>query len=366
MEKSRVFLLEDEGENRGKVEHFLGMCGFEVFCFDDEIDIEKRIQDSSPHLILLDLFLSKSPGLALLKKIRELPQTRDLPILMMSSDNSEETCILTLSSGADEFLPRPIRMAELSLRVQNALDLARYREELVNLNAKLEKERNRLRKYFSEDLVEKILSEEISTELGGINVRASILFLDIRNSTHLSETLGAQRFASLISMLFSDLMEEIFKNEGSVNKLLGDGILATFGCPQPTENDTFNAVRTALDMAAYIDSFNQVRPHYLKEPIGIGIGIATGKVFAGNIGSVRRIEYAVMGDPVNIASRLEALTKSLGGNIIIDSSTRNALMDRISASEPVIQRIAGIEDEVKVYIVDDLYAESLEPEMVGV
>lgn len=365
MEKSRVFLLEDEGENRDKVEHFLGMCGFEVFCFDDGIDIEKRIQDSSPHLILLDLFLSKSPGLSLLKKIRELPQTRDLPILMMSSDNSEETCILTLSSGADEFLPRPIRMAELSLRVQNALELALYREELVNLNAKLEKEKNRLRKYFSEDLVEKILSEEISTELGGINVRASILFLDIRNSTHLSETLGAQRFASLISMLFSDLMEEMFKNEGSVNKLLGDGILATFGCPQPTENDTFNAVRTALDMAAYIDSFNQVRPHYL-EPIGIGIGIATGKVFAGNIGSVRRIEYAVMGDPVNIASRLEALTKSLGGNIIIDSSTRNALMDRIAASEPVIQRIAGIEDEVKVYIVDDLYAESLEPEMVGV
>lgn len=117
---------------------------------------------------------------------------------------------------------------------------------------------------------------------------------------------GAENLRALVFLadLFTELMELIFENHGSVHKLLGDGILATLGCPAPSEDDAVNAITTAHEMLELIEAFNHRRSEYLTEPVRIGIGISTGKVFAGNIGSLRRIEYAVIGDPVYTASRL--------------------------------------------------------------
>ena len=273
---------------------------------------------------------------------------------MLSPEDTEEASILSISSGADEFVVKPVRLAELTAKIQNVLQLARYKKQLESLNAQLAREKHRMRKYFSEDLVEKILNEEISTELGESNVEASILFMDIRNSTGLAEKVGPARFAAFISDLFTELMELIFKNHGSVNKLLGDGILATFGCPEPSEDDAVNAIATAHEMLELIEAFNHRRPEYLTEPVRIGIGISTGKVFAGNIGSVRRIEYAVIGDPVNTASRLQDLTKIVPCNALIDGSTRQRLNGNVAIRPSGIQSIQGKSGPVEVFIFDGI------------
>jgi len=175
--------------------------------------------------------------------------------------------------------------------------------------------------YISEDVVEYI---QRSGENPFVNSRrdATVLFFDIRGSSAIAESMESEVFASILSDILTDVMDLVYGNHGSVNKLLGDGLMATFGCPISHGNDALNAVRTALQIREYLVTFNDVRPDCLRDPVKAGIGIATGSVFSGVIGSVRRQEYTVLGDVVNIASRLESSTKSLGEEILVDEITR--------------------------------------------
>ena len=289
--------------------------------------------DWKPDVILLNVQLPDGSGIELLKQIRSKPGLEKIPVILMSPDTSEKAMVEGLSSGANDVIITPIRTGELAIRLDHMLRMKSYEEDLQVLNKKLQREKKLLSKYFSEDMVEEILKEDQTTNLSGTNLTASILFYDLRNSTGLGEKLTPKLFAEFLSEMFTDIMDLVYGNGGSVNKLLGDGMMATFGAPVSSGVDAFNAVNTALQIREYLATFNDVRPDYLTEPIHAGIGVATGKVFAGNIGSVRRIEYTLLGDPVNTASRLESLTKEAKVDILIDGNTREALGNKIKVNQ---------------------------------
>jgi PAS domain S-box-containing protein len=175
--------------------------------------------------------------------------------------------------------------------------------------------------YISEDIIDYI---QKTGENPFVNTRreTTVLFFDLRNSSAIAEKLESSLFASMLSDILTDVMDLVYGNHGLVNKLLGDGLMALFGAPLSHGNDAENAVRAAVQIRDYLSTFNDVRPDFLKSPVSAGIGIATGKVFSGVIGSVRRQEYTVLGDAVNIASRLESSTKNLGEMILADETTR--------------------------------------------
>ena len=313
----KILIVEDDITQAELLKNFISMWGYKIQVVYDGGEAQKVLEEFKPDLVLLDIYLPNKPGLEILKDIRRNPEYDLIPVFVMSADSSEEVKIVTMSNGANEFIVKPIKMADLIMKIQSALELLESRRTIQDLNKKLEKEKNRLLRYFSADLVEKILNEEIPAELGGDIIEGSVMFFDVRGSTTIAERMGPKNFANYISSLFSDLMDIIFNNQGSVNELLGDGLLATFGCPVPTENDQFNALKTAAEIVDYIRGYNE----YVTEKVNFGIGIATGKFFAGNIGSVRRMKYAVMGDPVNTASRIQDLTKEVGHKILFDSNT---------------------------------------------
>jgi len=313
----KILIIEDDISQAELLKNFISMWGYKINVVHDGIEGLNAVNDFKPDLILLDIYLPNKPGLEILREIRNNPQMDLIPVFVMSADSSEEIKIVTMSNGANEFITKPIKMADLIMKIQTSLELLESRRTIQDLNKKLEKEKNRLLRYFSADLVEKILNEEIPAELGGDIIEASIMFFDVRGSTTIAERMGPKNYANYISSLFSDLMDIIFNNQGSVNELLGDGLLATFGCPVPTENDQFNALKTAAEIVEYIKGYNQ----FSTEKVDFGIGIATGKIFAGNIGSVRRMKYAVMGDPVNTASRIQDLTKEAHHKILFDHNT---------------------------------------------
>lgn len=354
---ARILIVEDDEVQQDVMKQILKMSGFTVDVAPSG-EVGKEIIDKNPpDLVILDLHLPAPEGvtgLMLLKDIKENPMTTEIPVIMVSSDESEETYILCLSSGASEFLVKPLRMAELSLRIQNALELSLYKRQVKLANEKLEKEKKRLLRYFSEDLVKAILNEEISAELGGSSIDATILFMDIRNSTGIAEVQGPKKFAEFISLIFTDVMDLIFANKGSVNKLMGDGILATFGAPVPAPNDAVNAVKTALQIREYFSVINEMKTHVQEAEggVGFGIGIATGKTFAGNIGSFRRMEYAVMGDAVNMAARLQDLSKQLKTDIVIDGNTRAKLDETFKLKQSEIRTIRGRQGELEIYVLD--------------
>lgn len=317
----QLLIVENDDAQLTQISEFLERWGYAVHRTATATGAIGWLATNTPDLALIDLHLPDGPGIEILKNIRDSDGAIPIPVLMVSATDSPEIRIVCMSTGANDFLPMPLNFADLSMKIQQALELTDHKKEIHALNKKLEKEKRSLLRFFPEDFVEKILNEEISAELGGAIVPASIMFFDIRGSTTLAEKIGPHAYAETISTLFTDIMDIIFGRAGSINELLGDGILATFGCPTPTENDAKNAVSAATAIAGHMAMLNEMRQADGEIPFGFGIGIASGKIFAGNIGSIRLMKYAVMGDPVNTAARIQDLTKELPHAVIIDENT---------------------------------------------
>ena len=212
-------------------------------------------------------------------------------------------------------------------------------------------ERDRLRttfgKYMTESVVAHLLSGKVA--LGGETIQVTILFSDIRSFTTISEAMDAQALVGLLNEYFTEMVSIIMKHGGVVDKYIGDAIMAVFGAPVPTPDDPANAVRAAIDMRAALARLNKRLVARGVQPLRTGIGIHTGEVVAGNIGSEERMEYTVIGDPVNVASRLESCTKDVGVDILISETTYEQTKDFVTA-RPVEQlSVKGRVEPVKAY-----------------
>ena len=183
---------------------------------------------------------------------------------------------------------------------------------------------------------------------GGENTEVSILFSDVRNYTTICEQLSPKDVIALLNDYFSYMVQAVEKHHGLVYQFVGDGIMAVFGAPVKLTDHANCAVRSALEMMDALDRFNtEIRSGL--PPIRIGIGINTGPVVAGIIGTQERMEYRVVGDSVNLAARIEALNKDFHTDVLVSRSTVDQLKDDFSlkAFQPV--KVKGKEDHVQVY-----------------
>ncbi len=202
-------------------------------------------------------------------------------------------------------------------------------------------------RHTSTEVVEDALRRGL--KLGGEEKEVTILFSDIRNFTAMSEKLPPNEVVGLLNKYFAEMVEVISRNGGTLNKFLGDGILAIFGAPVSYGNDAERAVRTALEMMEKLVEINRTLVEKGKLALNIGVGINTGRVVVGNIGSTERMEYTVIGDAVNIASRLEALNKELETNILISHSTYQQVKEVVQVKRLNPVRVKGKEKSIWVY-----------------
>lgn len=196
-----------------------------------------------------------------------------------------------------------------------------------------EKERTRLRgmfgQYVSDEVVEKLLASGLRPDLGGETLPVTVLFADIRNFTTISERLSASEVVEMLNAYLERACEPILRAGGTVDKFIGDSIMAIFGSPVPHPDHARRAVRAALDMVEAAGAFKR---DFMEKQFGgrdlpdfrIGVGLHTGPAVIGNIGSQKRIEFTAIGDTVNVASRLEGLTKVLGWQIVASAETLTA------------------------------------------
>ena len=194
------------------------------------------------------------------------------------------------------------------------------------------KERDKLRatmgKYMTAAVMERAMAGDIV--LGGETLTVTILFSDIRSFTTLSEKMDdPQALVKLLNEYFTEMVGIVMEHDGVVDKYIGDAIMAVFGAPVPKETDALNAVKAAVRMRQALRKLNARLTARGVDPIKTGIGIHTGSVVAGNIGSDRRMEYTVIGDAVNLASRLESSTKELHVNVLISEDTYNLVKDHV-------------------------------------
>ncbi|MFS0514142.1 GAF domain-containing protein [Nostoc sp. UIC 10607] len=220
-------------------------------------------------------------------------------------------------------------------------------------------------RYMTQELAEELLKLD-DAKLGGDRKEVSILFSDIRGYTTLTENLEAEEVVSMLNEYFESMVEAVFKHKGTLDKYIGDAIMAVFGSPLPLEEHAWMAVQTSLEMRVRLHEFNQRRYADDKPRIKIGIGINSDTVISGNIGSSKRMEFTAIGDGVNLGSRLESVSKQYGCDIIISHNTFKPCQDHIWARELDYIRVKGRNEPVAIYELLGLRSNPIESEKLQV
>lgn len=209
--------------------------------------------------------------------------------------------------------------------------------------------KEQLSRFLSPELVEQAMHDPALLQLGGKRQSVTVLFVDIRKFSAKAETHTPEEVVGFLNDYFRVLTDVIFRHRGTLDKFMGDALMALFGAPLGHPDDADRAVRAAVEMMEEVVKLNAEKVRGGFCPIEIGIGINTAEVIAGNVGADRRMEYTVIGDGVNVAARLEKLTKRFDTKIIISQATHERLTDRLAAISYGETTVEGRTQMIRIY-----------------
>ena len=204
-------------------------------------------------------------------------------------------------------------------------------------------------KYLAPEVINELMTDPSRLKLGGQRKELSILFSDIRDFTSISEKMDPEELTHFLGEYFSRMTAVVLEHRGVVDKYIGDAVMAFWGAPVPEKNHAKQAVATALVMAAELKKLNEENKQKGWPEIKIGIGINSGEVVVGNMGSEKRFDYTVIGDNVNLASRLEGLNKTYQTSILISESTADEVKNLFTLRELGVTPVKGRQAAVKIF-----------------
>lgn len=350
------------------------------FCQDAMLAI-KMANDISPTVILQDLVMPEIEGLTLVRYFRANKATRDVPLIVLSGKEEPRTKAESFALGANDYMVKLPDRLEVIARIRyhskgyiNLLERNEAFEALLESQKQLEVRNHFIRqtfgRYLSDDIVDSILESPEGMKLGGEKRVVTIMMTDLRGFTAMSEQLPAETVVNIINIYLETMTEIILKYNGTIDEFIGDSILVIFGAPIKRENDAQRAVACAMEMQMAMSAVNERNRTEGYPEVAQGIGISTGELVVGNIGSEKRSKYGVVGREVNLAARIESCT--VGGQTYISNNTFKAcgpilkVIDRLEIQpkgfkEPVkIYEIGGIEGEFNLHLPEDNETELLE------
>jgi adenylate cyclase len=337
MNRARPLILavDDEPANLALLRKLLTRQGYDVVEASDGLSALQAVVEHKPDLVCLDVMMPKLDGIEVCQRLRLQPEHAGLPILLLTALDRTEDKARGLEAGANDFLSKPFDESELSARLRSLLRTKALQDRLADL----------LGRYVSESIAAEALRDPFAVSLGGDRRHVSTLFADVRGYTALAAEHAPEQTLDLLNRYLTVVSDAVETEGGTVADLLGDGVFSFFGAPVMHSNDSERAVRAALAM--------QVAVMRLEIPtmpgvrLQAGIGITSGEVIAGNIGSERRMHYAVVGDSVNVAARLQAAAGP--GQILVDEATYEAVRDFVVAQDLGSLRLAGKGDWVRAF-----------------
>ena len=235
------------------------------------------------------------------------------------------------------------------LAIQLVTMIFGYSYKFIQEGRNKEKIKNAMGKYLSQDIMQNVVQNIDDIRLGGKKANVTVLFADIRGFTSMSEKMTAEEVSVILNEYISEIEPIITKYNGVINKFIGDAVMAIFGEPIQDINHPQNAVKCACEMLKKVEQLQDKWLFEGKPKIEIGIGINTGEAFVGNIGSEKRLEYTVIGDMVNLASRIESYNKVYKTNMLISSSTYSHVSDIVDVIKIADVTIRGKAKKMDIY-----------------
>lgn len=248
-----------------------------------------------------------------------------------------------------------------NVKIEKRLEKSRKREvkrveEIEQANIKLhaltEKQKKTLdlfTKYVPEAVVKEALSDTSKNIRAGVKLKAALLFCDIRGFTRIAETLSPTQVVRILNSYYSKMTDVIKMYNGVINQFTGDEIFATFGAPSPVKDPELSSVYCATEMIKKLEDINTELKDFLPEELTVGIGLNYGPIVAGNLGSNERLTYAITGDVVNTAKRIETLTSELSNAILVSESIYEKTKELVSAIPWGELNLKGKAKKIKVY-----------------
>ncbi|QRK13638.1 response regulator [Archangium violaceum] len=323
----RVMVVDDSPLACAFVQDGLVSLGYEVVCFQDPYEALEQVNKVQPAIVLSDLDMPGIDGMELCHRIKDGP-SRALPVIILTANDNDTERVRGLRAGADDYVNKSASMDELAARI----------ESVMRRTGETERMRKLFARYTSDAVVEEILKNPDSVVLTGENREVTILFADIRNFTGLADSLPPEQTVGVLNQVLGGLSDAVLTCGGTLDKFLGDGLMAVYGAPVSRADDPLRALQSAKMMMAFMVELReraeaewattrQGRPLTLE----LGIGINSGVVVAGNIGGAMRAEYTCIGDAVNVAARLCALAGP--GEILVGERTVALLAGQDSGFE---------------------------------
>ncbi len=350
---AKILVVDDDRKVLEQMQQILGEAGHRVAFTPRPDFVLPRLESAGFDLVLLDVNMPGENGKDLLIRIKAQEAYQNLPVIMVTGEDDANLLAECFEAGAVDYVEKPFHPQALISRVNSALNTSGYIHSLIkDLQRKVEEQERTLRlfqKYVPKEVVEKTLKAKESSIFDGELMEVSVLFCDIRGFTTLSELWSPQDVVSLLNDYYDLMTKSVQRYQGTVNQFVGDEVFAVFGAPIPLKNHEKLAVACAREMIGKLKILNTKYGHILNEPLKVGVGINSGEVVAGNLGTEEVIRYGVVGDTVNTGKRLEGLTKETPNSIIISDSCYQKLngSTRVKPWAPV--RLRGKKNAANVY-----------------
>lgn len=346
-----ILAVDDLQENRELVARYLSRSGHIVVTAASGEEALKTLEQTDVDVVLLDLMMPGMDGHEVLYRIKQHPEWRATPVIVISGSQDMDGIIECIEAGADDYLFKPFNPVLLQARIKAGIERKRWHDREEQYRLQLERNEKFIRatfgRYLSDEIVTDILERPEGLELGGDLRRVTIMMSDIRAFTTLSERLRPAQVVTLLNRYLGAMTDIIMAHQGTIDEFIGDAILAVFGAPQRRDDDADRAARCALAMQAAMEDINAQNAAEGLPEIQTGIALNTGDVIAGNIGSERRSKYGFVGHPMNVTSRIEDVTA--GSEILAADSTVQSLKEPFQLGQSRYISVKGIDETILVH-----------------
>ena len=318
------------------------------------------LENNTPSMILLDINMPEMDGYEAIKILKAKPETMDIPVIFLTARAESDDELEGLSLGAVDYIIKPFQPVLLLKRIEVHLLIEAQRITLEKQTKDLQYFNNNLRHafstYLSEDVVEEIINDPTRLQLGGIKRHMTAMFTDIKDFVSISEALIPELVIELLNYYLSSMSDIILDQKGTIDKYEGDAIISFFGAPLELPDHALRACVSALAMKRLEDEVNR---HIVDNVMNISpfltrIGINTGDMVVGNMGTQKKMNYTIIGNAVNLTSRLELINKLYGTWIIASEHTMKETGGLIFARRLDHIRVVGMKESVRIYELMDL------------